>query len=258
MFWPKLDKTGSALDFLVQRPFAHRGLHDEAAGVPENSLAAFDRAIEAGYGIELDVRMTRDANVIVFHDATLDRMTEATGEVRKRAATDLRRIKLKSSAETLQTLADVLDHIHGRTPLLIEIKATGRRYVPACVAVRHALEGYRGPVAVMSFHPSVPCWFAKHAPRLVRGLVMTEEDGRSLSPYALRKRLRRQLLTWRAKAHFIAYDIRRLPSPFAAAARHHGLKLLTWTVRGDAAHALAATCADQVIFEGALPAARAA
>lgn len=253
MFWPKLDIESSALSFLSRQPFAHRGLHD-GDKVLENSLAAFDRAIERGFGIELDVRMTRDGDVMVFHDAELSRLTASRGEIMSMSAQQLGAIRLKGSKETLQTLHDVLRHIRGRVPVLIEVKATGNKYLPACFAVRRALEGYRGENAVMSFHPGVPAWFAANAPKVVRGLVMTESDGRALSRYGVRRWLRRQLLVWKARPHFLAYDIRRLPSPFTAAARQHGLKLLTWTVRGDAAHAVAGHCADQVIFEGELPA----
>ena len=253
MFWPKLDIETSALSFLTRQPFAHRGLH--GGGVVENSLAAFDAAIERGYGIELDVRMTGDGDVIVFHDADLERLTGRKGQVLALAVRQLRDIPLKGSRETLRTLHDVLQHVHGRTPLLIEVKATDRKYLPACFAVRRALEGYRGEAAVMSFHPGVSAWFAEHAPQFVRGLVMTEpEPRRRRSPFGVRERLRRQLLVWKAKPHFIAFDIRHLPSPFIAAARRRGLKALTWTVRGDAAHALAARYVDQVIFEGDLPA----
>lgn len=255
MFWPKLDIDASALDFLTRQPFAHRGLHD--AKTPENSLAAFDRAIARGFGIELDVRMTADGDVIVFHDPTLDRMTDGHGEVIRMSREQLGRIRLKGSKETLQSLHDVLRHVAGRVPVLIEVKSTDGKYMPACFAVRRALEGYKGPAAVMSFHPGVPGWFAENAPRFVRGLVMTEDEGRGLSSWDLRRRLRRQLLVWKAKPHFLAFDIRRLPSPFVATARERGLKALSWTVRGDAAHALAGRCVDQVIFEGDLPAAAA-
>jgi glycerophosphoryl diester phosphodiesterase len=255
MFWPKLDIGTSALSFLTRQPFAHRGLHD-GARIPENSLAAFDAAIAKGFGIELDVRITHDGDVIVFHDATLERMTGERGEVGKMSARQLRGIRLKGTKETLRTLHDVLHHVAGRVPILIEVKASYNRFLPACFAVRRALEGYRGEVAVMSFHPGVPAWYAENAPNFVRGLVMT--DARGLSPYRLRERLRRQLLVWKAKPHFLAYDVRRLPSPFAAAARARGYKVLTWTVRSDAAHAVAGRCADGVIFEGDLPARAAA
>lgn len=254
MFWPKLDIEESATGFLTRQPYAHRGLYDPDAGIPENSIAAFDRAIARGFGIELDVRMTRDGDVIVFHDANLERLTDARGQIALMSWQQLKTIKLRGTSETLKTLHDVLMHIRGRVPVLIEVKATEKKYLPACFAVRRALEGYRGKAAVMSFHPAVPAWFAEHAPKVVRGLVMTENVGRAFSSYDIRKRLRRQLLLWKAKPHFIAYDIRRLPSPFIANARERGIKALTWTVRGDAAHALAANCADQVIFEGELPA----
>ena len=258
MFWPKVDTETSDLGFLTRQPYAHRGLYDAERGIPENSMVAFDRAIARGYGIELDVRMTRDGDVVVFHDPNLDRMTSSKGQVSQMSWQQLRGVRLKGSMETLQTLHDMLLHIRGRVPVLIEVKATQNKYLPACFAVRRALEGYRGKAAVMSFHPGVPGWFAEHAPKIVRGLVMTESESRPLSPYNVRKRLRRQLLVWKAQPHFIAFDIRRLPSSFIAAARARGVKTLTWTVRGEAAHALAARCADQVIFEGELPASAAA
>ncbi len=254
MFWPKLDIEKSALSFLARQPYAHRGLHDAARGIPENTLAAFDRAIERGYGIELDVRMTRDGDVIVFHDPNLDRTTDSQGQIALMSWQQLKGVKLKGCDETLKTLHDVFMHVRGRVPILIEVKATENKYLPACFAVRRALEGYRGATAVMSFHPGVAAWFAEHAPKVVRGLVMTEKDGRAFSRWNIRKRLRRQLLVMKAKPHFIAYDVRRLPSTFIAAARERGYTILTWTVRGDAAHAVAAKCADQVIFEGDLPA----
>ena len=250
MFWPKLAIDRPALDALTSRPFAHRGLH--GGDIVENSVAAFDLAVERGFGIELDVRMTADEDVIVFHDAELERLTEATGAVARLGTGRLQAIKLKGCGETLQRLDDVLLRIHGRTPVLIEVKADGNRYVPACMAVRRALEGYKGSVGVMSFHPGVPAWFARHAPKVLRGLVMTEDDGAGRG-FELRRRLRRQLLIARAQAQFIAFDIGRLPSPFVAAARRRGLRILTWTVRDAEAHAVAARCADQVIFEGDLP-----
>ena len=120
------------------------------------------------------------------------------------------------------------------------------RFLPLCLAVRRALEGYRGPVAVMSFDPRVVRWFADHAPHVVRGLVVTEEGQRTLSG-----RWRRHLALWRAKPEFLAYDVRDLPSRFAAAQRARGLPLLTWTVRSDDLRERAAAHADAAIAEGA-------
>jgi glycerophosphoryl diester phosphodiesterase len=139
-------------------------------------------------------------------------------------------------------------HIRGRAPVLIEAKTSGNVYLPVAASVRRALEGYRGPAAVMSFNPNVLHWFARHAPRIVRGLVMTEDPRRPFSRYNLRRRIERQLSLMRAKPHFLAFDVRRLPSSFVASARSR-MPVLTWTVRTEEQRAIAAQHADQIIFE---------
>jgi glycerophosphoryl diester phosphodiesterase len=143
-------------------------------------------------------------------------------------------------------LAEALALIGGRTPLLIEIKSPGRRAARLCAAVARALDGYDGLFGAMSFNPEIGAWFARHAPRMLRGLVVTESTRRGL-----RGRIERPLALWRSRADFLAYDIRDLPSPFAGAARARGLPVYTWTVRSDPDRGRAAAQADQIIFEAA-------
>jgi glycerophosphoryl diester phosphodiesterase len=228
--------------FLRDRRFAHRGLHGQ--GRIENSRAAFLAAIEQGDGIECDVRISLDGTAFVFHDATLDRLTEEQGALATLPAGAIRCALLKGTGETIPRLEEILSLVSGRVPLLIEVKAPEALVGRLCLAVRRALEGYRGPVAVMSFNPQVGRWFADHAPRITRGLVITEEDKRDL-----RGRIERHLALWRARPDFLAYDIRDLPSRFAAAQRARGLPVLTWTVRGAAAEAIAADHTDGPIYE---------
>ena len=226
---------------LIVRPFAHRGLH--GAGRVENSRAAFQAAIEARHGIELDVQVTGDAQAVVFHDEWLHRLSVDEGVVRGRTVAELARIRLRDSDETIPSLPEILALIAGRAPLLIEVKAPNREVGALCRAVCDALKGYTGPVAVMSFNPEVGRWFAKYDPARLRGLVVTEK-GR---PW--RGGLKRRLSLWRSKADFLAYDIRDLPSRFAESARRKGLKVTTWTVRTMADRARAAEHADQIIYE---------
>jgi glycerophosphoryl diester phosphodiesterase len=226
---------------LIARPFAHRGLHGAAA--PENSRAAFEAAIAARHGIELDVRISGDKQAMVFHDEELGRVAEDEGFLRGRSAAELARIRLRDSAETIPTLPQVLALVAGRAPLLIEVKAPDRAAAALALAVADALDDYVGPVAVMSFNPEVGHWFARHAPKWLRGLVVTEK-GRKW-----RGGLVRRLALWRSKADFLAYDIRDLPSRFAEAQRREGLRVLTWTVRSLADRARAAQHADQIIYE---------
>ena len=228
--------------FLSGQPFAHRGLHGQ--GRVENSRAAFRAAIEAGHGIECDVQPSCDGEVFVFHDHTLDRLTDVAGAVAGMPARALDAIMLRGTAETLPRLSEILALVAGRAPLLIEVKTKARRVEPSCVAVRRALDGYRGPVAVMSFNPEVSRWFARHAPGIVRGLVVTEEGKRGF-----RGRIERHWSLWRAWPDFLAYDIRDLPSRFAAAQRSRGIPVLSWTVRTLAQEETARAHADQIIHE---------
>jgi glycerophosphoryl diester phosphodiesterase len=230
--------------FLTAQPFAHRGLHGE--GVVENSRAAFRAAIAAGHGIECDVQASRDGEAIVFHDDTLDRLTGETGRIADRTAASLAATTLTGTDETLFRIGELLALVGGRVPILIELKAPDRQVAPLCLAVRRALEGYRGPAAVMSFNPLVAHWFATHAGRIVRGLVVSEGDTRKLRRWA-----ERHLALWRARPDFLAYDVRDLPSSFAAAARARGTPVLTWTVRDAAPEQAATAHADQIIYERA-------
>lgn len=232
----------SELDRLGAVPFAHRGLHGGAR--IENSRGAIAEAVARGHGVEIDVRLSRDGEAMVFHDATLDRLTAVEGALADLTAARLRAIRLDCCGESIPRLAEILTLIAGRRPLLIEVKSPRRRPGRLCAAVARDLDGYDGPVGVMSFNPEVAAWFARRVPRILRGLVVTESGRRGL-----RGRIGRRLALWRAKADFLAYDVRDLPSRFAGAARSRGLPVYSWTVRSDAERALAAVEADQIIFE---------
>jgi glycerophosphoryl diester phosphodiesterase len=212
----------------------------------ENSAGAIADAVVQGYGVELDVQLSRDGEAMVFHDYELDRLTIVQGPVADRTAAELQAIRLYDCDEVMPRLADALSTIAGRTPLLVELKSRDRRAALLCRAVAEALEGYEGPVGVMSFNPEVGAWFARRAPHILRGLVVTEQGKNGL-----RGRIERRMALWRARADFLAYDVRDLPSRFAAVARLRGLPVYTWTVRTEADHARAAAHADQIIFEAA-------
>jgi len=238
-------RTPERLAFLTERPFAHRGLH--GARVSENGMAAFDAAIAGGFGIECDVRLSRDGVPVVFHDAVLDRMTAAAGPIAERSAAELEGVTLPDGGG-VPRLSTLLERCAGGTPLLIEIKIDRwREAAPLCAGVAQALARHGGgAAAVMSFDPVAMRWFARHAPDVVRGMVVTQQGKRKL-----RGRIERALALALARPDFIACDIRDLPSPFAARCRGKGLPVLTWTVRDAADRARAAAHADQIIFERA-------
>jgi glycerophosphoryl diester phosphodiesterase len=245
--WRSPPPDPARVEWLGQWRYAHRGLH--GAGVPENSPAAFAAAIARGMGIECDIQRSADGQAMVFHDDELDRLTAETGPVAQRSAEARGKIALAGAADTIPSLRQMLNLAGGKVPLLIEIKSNrdaGRRVGATCLAVRRALEGYTGRHAIMSFDPRVVRWFAEYSPLTPRGLVVTEEDDR-----ALPGRFRRHLWLWHARPHFLAYDIRDLPSRFAQAQRNRGLPLLTWTVRSPELAERAAEHADAPIAEGA-------
>lgn len=223
---------------LIAQPFAHRGLH--GGGRIENSRAAFEAAIAAGHGIELDVQASADGEAMVFHDEELERLSEGRGELRALSAAELGRIVLRDSDETIPTLDEILALIAGRAPLLIEVKSPLGSDDALSRSVEAALAGYQGAVAVMSFNPRVGHWFDAHAKERLRGLVVTEQGK------GWRGRFERLFSRWRARPDFLAYDIRDLPSRFAA---RSGLPVLTWTVRTQDDRVRAGAHADQIIYE---------
>jgi glycerophosphoryl diester phosphodiesterase len=235
------------LAWLTLQPFAHRGLHDGAAA-PENSMTAFDRAIAEGHGIELDVQAAFDGVAMVFHDATLERLTDFEGSVLSYGSNKLMEMRLKNSSQLIPSLDHVLEHIAGRVPILIEAKSPEADFHPLCFSIRRALEGYRGPVAVMSFDPRIVSWFHRNAPRIIRGLILTDENNAKTGVLG-RLGLPRLMSVWQSKPNFIAYDVRSLPSTLSRKMRDNNIPLLTWTVRTPQDREVAREHADNIIYE---------
>jgi glycerophosphoryl diester phosphodiesterase len=233
-----------APDWLTQWEYAHRGLH--GPGVPENSRAAAEGAIAAGMAIECDIQMSRDNVPLVFHDWELDRLTAERGKVAARAADDLCRIALVDTAETIWRLEELLALVAGRVPILVEVKAQPHLAVAEpCIAIAKALADYSGPIAVMSFDLRVGEWFARHAPDVVRGLVITDTLDHGYrhawrAPHALE----------RAAPDFLASDVRDIPNALTALWRESGRPLLIWTVRSPETRARGLAHADALIAEG--------
>lgn len=236
-------RSAPDLTFLTARPFAHRGLH--GGGRSENGMAAFRAAIAAGFGIECDVRLSADGVAMVFHDATLDRLTGQAGAVGARDAVALNALALPDGGP-IPRLAELLALVTSSAiSLLIEVKVEGRRVGPICSAVLADIKATGGKgIAVMSFNPLVSRWFAIHGPEVPRGLVVTQRE-----KHGLRGAIDRTLALAIARPDFLACDMSDLPSPFATRARRRGLPVLSWTVCTPEQRARAAHYADQIIFE---------
>lgn len=237
-------------------PIAHRGYHDRAEGRPENSIAAFEAAIAAGYGIECDIQPAADGVPMVFHDYDLRRLTGVPGRIRARTSGELGRLRLLDGADGIPSLADLLSLVAGRVALLIEIKdqdgAMGPAVGPLEEAVAAALAGYDGPVAVMSFNPHSVAALAAAAPHLPRGLVTSAYDPQDwpLLPERVRDRLRAIPDYGATGASFISHEAADLGAGRVGALKREGAAILCWTIRSPEAEAAARRIADNVTFEG--------
>lgn len=238
------------------RPIAHRGLHDHANGIIENTPSAFAAAMAAGYAIETDLREAACGTPMVFHDERLERLTGGTGFLAEHDAAELRALHFRDTAERMPRLCDLLSQVAGRVPLFLEVKSdwTGTGRFPARIAAD--ISGYAGPVAVMSFDPWLLRHFCTHSPKVPRGLAakrMRADDYRSGGPFK-RFALTHLLFTPIAKPHFITYDVAALPAAAPWIARRVvGLPVIAWTVRSEAEWQRASAYADTLIFEGFRP-----
>lgn len=240
--------------WLCARPVAHRGLHDRAAGAPENSLAAFAAAVAAGYPVEFDVRLARDGTVMVFHDAALDRLTGRTGRVIDADAGELRTLRLAGSAETIPTFAEVLGVLDGKVGAIVEIKSFEGPVGPSETATLAVLRDYRGPFAIQSFNPASLAYVHRHASAIVRGQLSGNfERYRDDLPLNQRRMLRRLMYDYLSQPDYISYDVDDLPYLPVERERRRGRPNIAFTVKNAAQHQRMAPHVDNIIFEGFTP-----
>ncbi|NNF71042.1 MAG: phosphodiesterase [Rhodobacteraceae bacterium] len=241
----------------LTRPLTHRALHDGTGACPENSLAAIRASVAAGYGIEVDVQPSGDGVAMVFHDAGLERLTARAGRITDLSAAELGDLTLLGGAEPVPTLADCLAEIGGKVPLLIEVKRQPGGPGALERGVAQALEGYEGPVAVMSYDPRSVAVMRDLMPETPRGLTtdaFATEDYPDI-PEVLRERLRAITDFDAVGASFISHDRNDLKSPAVAALKARKVPVLCWTVRSAEQERVAREVADNITFEGYTPAA---
>ena len=242
-------------DWLTARPLAHRGLHDSASGVIENTASAFQAAIAGNYAIECDLQLSADGEAMVHHDPELGRLTE--GGVRRLdalPAAELKGVPFKATTDRMLTLGDLLALVAGRATVVLELKSRfdGDLRLPRRVSA--VLERYRGPIAAMSFDPGQITALRDFSPGLLRGLVAMQPNNATERNFSTGSAARFVVQALAARLQFLAYRIDDLPSPLPSFARNVlGLPLLTWTVRTADDQRRAAQHADQIIFEGLRP-----
>ncbi len=234
--------------WLVEYPIAHRGLHTDE--MPENSLGAFQNAIDNGYPIELDVHLTCDGTVVVFHDDSLARVTNKDGYVKNLTKDTLKDYSLFGTKYTIPTFKEVLDLVAGQVPILIEVKNTGK-VGELESALLKILKDYTGEYAIQSFNPYVLEWFKKNAPQIARGQLAGYFKGEKLS-FIKKFALKRMLLNKKISCpDFISYDARNVPNRFVN--KYKNLPLLVWCVRSQDEYLKKVKYCDNIIFENFEP-----
>lgn len=233
--------------------FAHRGLHDNGTDAPENSMKAFRKAVNAGYGIELDVQLTKDRVPVVFHDETLKRACGAAGKVRDYTYEELQQFALFKSGERIPKFSDFLNLVDGKVPLIIEIKAYEKAEA-VCRFADELIRAYRGVYCIESFHPLAVKWYKDHRPEVVRGQLSSNfnKPGKTESPPMLL--VHYLLLNFLGRPDFIAYDCRFKKNLSRVLCRKmYSALSVAWTVKSQKELDECRRDFDLFIFEGFIP-----
>jgi glycerophosphoryl diester phosphodiesterase len=242
----------------LNRPLAHRALHDVTDGRPENSRAAIRAAIAAGYGIEIDLQMSQDAQPMVFHDYDMARLTGQKGPIQLVHSRDLSRVKLTGGDEGIPGFEEVLDLVNGAVPLLVEVKDQDGGMGPNVGALERAaapmIAAYPGDIAVMSFNPySVAC-MRELLPETPRGLTTCRfrKPSWPMVKKTVRHALRKIPDFHDVGASFISHDQSDLHRKYVSRIKAEGHPVLTWTIKSADQETIARTVADNITFEGYL------
>ena len=243
--------------WIVEQPIAHRGFFNYT-DAPENTIAAFKRAIEMHYAIELDVQIIADGTPVVFHDSELSRLTHKDGYVSNLKQEDLKNYKIGKSEQTIPTLKEVLEAVNGKSPILLEVKNNSLKPQDDCQKIYEVIKDYNGEIAIQSFNPYALEWFANNAPQYKRGLLSSlwrkkNKDVEPDTPKSFLTRIATSHL-WlfkRAKPDFLNYEIRDLPNRFAR--KHKNIPLLCWVAYNQAEYTEGMKKSDNIIFQDFVP-----
>lgn len=244
------------LGWLTATPLAHRGLHDRTGGVIENTPDAFAAAMAIGAAIECDVQLTSNGRACVFHDYTLERLTEGSGRVDALTDKALARIAFKHGSGEIVTLRTLLEMVAGKVTVVVELKSRFDDSRALATAVAREIAGYRGRLALMSFDPFLLEALLSAAPHIPRGIVVDRAMIGNWPGLSLARRIAMRRLAHPGHAHadFLSHDVRALPSFASRQFRRAGKPVICWTVRDRQTARRAKRYADQITFEGFVPA----
>lgn len=215
-------------DFLKQNLIAHRGMHNIKNGIPENSIIAFEKAVENSYIIELDVHILKDKSVIVFHDDNLERMTGVNKNVKDVTYNEVKDLKLQNTNFNIPLLKEVLEFVNGKVPIIIELKTDVKCGILEKETV-NILKKYKGEYVLKSFNPFSVYWLKKHYPEIIRGQLASNFRNDKMN-IVKRLFLKNMLLNLITKPDFISYGIGGLPNRRVEKYRKTNL-VLGWTIR---------------------------
>lgn len=234
-------------NFLKDNLIAHRGYHDTKNGIPENSIAAFKKAIRYNYIIELDVHLTKDNKIVVFHDSNLKRMCDVDKIIEDCTYDELLKYNLLDTKYKIPLLDEVLKLIDGKVGLLIETKNSSNN-TKLEQLLSEKLDNYKGDFAIQSFYPLSILWFKKNKKDYIRGILSSDfKKHKDMSN--LRKNILKCLVfDIFLKSDFIAYDIKALPNSYVKSKRKNKI-ILGWTIRNKKDYDMASKYCDNLICE---------
>ncbi len=254
-FWMIMPRVNHRPDmtYFKEWMYAHRGLHDNGSEAPENSMRAFQKAVEAGFGIELDIQLSKDGVVVVFHDFTLKRACGRPGKVGDYTWKELQGFSLFGSGERIPRLEDVLKMVAGRVPLIVEFKIE-RTNLSLCPAADQLLRDYGGSYCMESFNPLAVWWYRRNHRDIVRGQLsdgfLREKEYRGLLGFLLQN----LCLNWLGRPDFIAYN-HKYPNILSRKLCRELYKstAAAWTIKSREQLARAKKNFDLFIFDSFVP-----
>lgn len=233
--------------------YAHRGLHNNEKGIPENSMSAFEKAIDKNYGIELDVQITKDDIAVVFHDEMLNRVCNQKGKLRDYTYDELCEFQLFNSMEKIPKLVDVLEKVDGKVPLIVEIKMYNLNK-KVCVMTNNALNDYKGTYCIESFNPLALRWYKYHCPHVVRGQLSSALNREQGKKNPLLFMIEHLLTNVVARPDFISYNhLYKNRLNRILCKKIFGSLSVTWTIKSKLELEKAIKDFDIFIFEGFIP-----
>lgn len=225
---------------------AHRGLFDREK-IPENSMLAFDKALEKGYSIEVDVNMTQDGYIVVFHDNSLKRMTGIKNDITTMTLSEIKKLKLLGTENKIPTFEDVLLQVSGKVPILIEVKPNSK-YKELMEKLINLLEKYNVKYSIQSFDPRVVYWLKKNTPQISRGQIASKNI-REVKSRILKILLGKMVFNVITKPNFVSYQYLSINEKFYKKQKNKGREVIAWTLKNKEDYEKIRDYCDMVVFE---------